>query len=116
MSATASTSKTNGAAAPDLAKVETEVERLLAREATAFQRDVEVERILKAFKLKCVAWPYYTVFTDDPFPSSPYDILDLEASCSTDDIKRKYRQLSLCASPIPFSPSSFADPAQSYSS
>ena len=54
MSATASTSKTNGAAAPDLAKVETEVERLLAREATAFQRDVEVERILKAFKLKCV--------------------------------------------------------------
>ena len=54
MSATASTSKANGAAAPDLAKVETEVERLLAREATAFQRDVEVERILKAFKLKCV--------------------------------------------------------------
>ncbi|KAL1673178.1 hypothetical protein EV122DRAFT_270873 [Schizophyllum commune] len=81
MSATASTSKTNGAAAPDLAKVETEVERLLAREATAFQRDVEVERILKAFKL------------------NPYDILDLEASCSTDDIKRKYRQLSLFIHP-----------------
>ncbi|KAL1663807.1 hypothetical protein GGF50DRAFT_102582 [Schizophyllum commune] len=81
MSATASTSKANGAAAPDLAKVETEVERLLAREATAFQRDVEVERILKAFKL------------------NPYDILDLEASCSTDDIKRKYRQLSLFIHP-----------------
>ncbi|KAL1753167.1 hypothetical protein FB107DRAFT_218409 [Schizophyllum commune] len=81
MSATASTSKVNGAAAPDLAKVETEVERLLAREATAFQRDVEVERILRAFKL------------------NPYDILDLEASCSTDDIKRKYRQLSLFIHP-----------------
>ncbi|KAI5886028.1 DnaJ-domain-containing protein [Schizophyllum commune H4-8] len=81
MSATASTSKANTPAAPDLAKVETEVERLLAREATAFQRDVEVERILKAFKL------------------NPYDILDLEASCSTDDIKRKYRQLSLFIHP-----------------
>ncbi|KAL1740236.1 hypothetical protein HDZ31DRAFT_47885 [Schizophyllum fasciatum] len=77
MSAAASTSK----AAPDLAKVETEVDRLLSREATAFQRDVEVERILKAFKL------------------NPYDILDLEASCSADDIKKKYRQLSLFIHP-----------------
>ena len=31
-----------------------EIEKLLNREATAFQREVEVERILKAFKLKCV--------------------------------------------------------------
>lgn len=29
-----------------------DVEKLLSREATAFQREVEVERILKAFKLK----------------------------------------------------------------
>ena len=32
-----------------------ELERLLNREASAFQREVEVERILKAFKLKCVS-------------------------------------------------------------
>ena len=31
-----------------------DIERLLSREATAFQREMEVERILKAFKLKCV--------------------------------------------------------------
>ena len=29
-----------------------ELEKLLSREASAFQREVEVERILKAFKLK----------------------------------------------------------------
>jgi DnaJ family protein C protein 8 len=33
---------------------EAEIDKLLSREATAFQRDAEVERILKAFKLKCV--------------------------------------------------------------
>ena len=32
-----------------------DIEKLLNREASAFQREVEVERILKAFKLKCVA-------------------------------------------------------------
>lgn len=29
-----------------------DLDKLLSREASAFQRDVEVERILKAFKLK----------------------------------------------------------------
>jgi DnaJ homolog subfamily C member 8 len=29
-----------------------ELEKLLSREASAFQRELEVERILKAFKLK----------------------------------------------------------------
>jgi DnaJ homolog subfamily C member 8 len=32
--------------------VDKELEKLLSREASAFQRDIEVERILKAFKLK----------------------------------------------------------------
>jgi len=32
-----------------------DIDKILAREATAFQREVEVERILKAFKLKYVA-------------------------------------------------------------
>ena len=31
-----------------------DIEKLLSREATAFQREIEVERILKAFKLKYV--------------------------------------------------------------
>lgn len=31
-----------------------DIEKLLSREASAFQRELEVERILKAFKLKCV--------------------------------------------------------------
>ena len=31
-----------------------EIDRLLSRQANALQREVEVERILKAFKLKCV--------------------------------------------------------------
>ncbi|TRM64362.1 hypothetical protein BD626DRAFT_491559 [Schizophyllum amplum] len=81
MSAAASTSKARAPAEPDTAKIASEVDKLLAREATAFQRDVEVERILKAFKL------------------NPYDILDLEASCSPEEIKKKYRQLSLFIHP-----------------
>ena len=32
--------------------VDSELEQLLSKEASAFQREVEVERILKAFKLK----------------------------------------------------------------
>lgn len=31
-----------------------ELEKLLSREASALTRELEVERILKAFKLKCV--------------------------------------------------------------
>ncbi|KAL9714392.1 DnaJ subfamily C member 8 [Leucoagaricus gongylophorus] len=58
-----------------------DIEKLLNREASAFQREVEVERILKAFKL------------------NPYDILDLEFSATPEDIKKKYRQLSLFIHP-----------------
>ncbi|KAI0734116.1 DnaJ-domain-containing protein [Fomitopsis betulina] len=58
-----------------------DIEKLLSREATAFQREVEVERILKAFKL------------------NPYEILDLPQEASADDIKKKYRQLSLFIHP-----------------
>lgn len=45
-SASASSSKS--------AKEDLDIEKILNREASAFQREVEVERILKAFKLKCV--------------------------------------------------------------
>lgn len=47
-SAAASSSKPASTAPP----ANDDLEKLLNREATAFQREVEVERILKAFKLK----------------------------------------------------------------
>ncbi|CAL1716343.1 unnamed protein product [Somion occarium] len=76
MSAQASTSTAKTATPTD-----DEVERLLSREATAFQREVEVERILKAFKL------------------NPYEILDLPDTATAEEIKKKYRQLSLFIHP-----------------
>ena len=42
------------ASASSATATDAELEKLLNREASAFQREVEVERILKAFKLKCV--------------------------------------------------------------
>jgi len=58
-----------------------DLEKALNREATALQRELEVERILKAFKL------------------NPYDILDIEYSSTAEEIKRRYRQLSLIIHP-----------------
>lgn len=58
-----------------------DIEKLLSREATAFQRELEVERILKAFKL------------------NPYEILDISEDATPEDIKKKYRQLSLFIHP-----------------
>ncbi|OBZ72230.1 J domain-containing protein spf31 [Grifola frondosa] len=58
-----------------------DIEKLLSREATAFQRELEVERILKAFKL------------------NPYEVLDISEDASPEDIKKKYRQLSLFIHP-----------------
>ncbi|KAG1887005.1 DnaJ-domain-containing protein [Suillus subluteus] len=60
---------------------DTDIEQLLSREASAFQRELEVERILKAFKL------------------NPYDILDIDESSKPEGIKRRYRQLSLFIHP-----------------
>ncbi|KAG8748155.1 hypothetical protein FRC10_008888 [Ceratobasidium sp. 414] len=58
-----------------------DLDKLLAREATAFQRGIEVERILKAFKL------------------SPYELLGLDMGATPTDIKKRYRQLSLFIHP-----------------
>ncbi|KAH9972818.1 DnaJ-domain-containing protein [Lactifluus volemus] len=66
---------------PAKALSDAELDRLLNREASAIQRELEVDRILSAFKL------------------NPYDILDLETSAKADDIKKKYRQLSLFIHP-----------------
>ena len=41
---------------PDNSISDGELEKLLNREASAFQRELEVERILVAFKLKCVLY------------------------------------------------------------
>ncbi|KAF8813312.1 DnaJ-domain-containing protein [Phlegmacium glaucopus] len=76
MSPNATTSST-----PKPAKDDLDIDKILNREASAFQREVEVDRILKAFKL------------------NPYDILDIQESATGEEIKRKYRQISLFIHP-----------------
>ncbi|CAE6456780.1 unnamed protein product [Rhizoctonia solani] len=58
-----------------------ELDKILSREASALQRDVEVDRNLKAFKL------------------NPYDVLGLDPTCTPTDIKKRYRHLSLFIHP-----------------
>ncbi|PPQ83449.1 hypothetical protein CVT25_007040 [Psilocybe cyanescens] len=60
---------------------ELDIEKILNREASAYQREVEVERILKAFKLNA------------------YDILDIDETATMEEIKKKYRQISLFIHP-----------------
>jgi hypothetical protein len=50
MSTQAIPSKSSSDTAPTIS--DAELEKLLSREASAFQRELEVERILKAFKLE----------------------------------------------------------------
>ncbi|KAF8604673.1 DnaJ-domain-containing protein [Ceratobasidium sp. AG-I] len=81
---TASTSTAKLGSGPSTAtdaKLADDLDRLLAREATALQRDIEVERILKAFKL------------------NSYEILGLYTDATQADIKKRYRQLSLFIHP-----------------
>ncbi|KAF8312509.1 chaperone regulator [Clavulina sp. PMI_390] len=59
-----------------------DLEKTLNREAAAFQRDMEVERILKAFKL------------------NPYDILGMDYfDVTEEDVKKRYKKLSLFIHP-----------------
>ncbi|TFY83221.1 hypothetical protein EWM64_g787 [Hericium alpestre] len=67
--------------AADAVISDADLEKLLNREASAFQRELEVDRILNAFKL------------------NPYDILDLDQSVTPEGVKKKYRQLSLFIHP-----------------
>ncbi|KZP00599.1 DnaJ-domain-containing protein [Calocera viscosa TUFC12733] len=60
---------------------EIELDRLLKQEESAFSKELEVERILKAFKL------------------NPYDVLDIDYNASPSEIKKRYRQLSLFIHP-----------------
>ncbi|KAG6334648.1 hypothetical protein ID866_4444 [Astraeus odoratus] len=72
---------TSASAASSSTGADADLEQVLSREASAFQRELEVERILKAFKF------------------NPYDILDLDVTAKPEDIKRKYRQISLFIHP-----------------
>jgi DnaJ homolog subfamily C member 8 len=101
-----STSNTNTPAdssTPATALSDAELDRLLNREASAIQRELEVDRILTAFKLKYVfasPFPLFSVLISHFFPPSPYDVFDLEPSATAEDIKKRYRQLSLCEQPL----------------
>lgn len=76
-----------------------ELEKLLNREASAFQRELEVERILKAFKLKYVVLRNLVkYFILQLCLLSPYDILDVDEKIPAEGVKKKYKQLSLCVS------------------
>ncbi|KAF8632272.1 hypothetical protein AX15_002015 [Amanita polypyramis BW_CC] len=100
MSAEASSSSTSipptsNATAPS---ADDELEKLLSREASVFQREVEVERILKAFKLKYGHIFYIYTFIHTLL-SSPYDIFDIRESATAEEIKKKYKQISLFIHP-----------------
>ncbi|ORZ07015.1 DnaJ-domain-containing protein [Lobosporangium transversale] len=58
-----------------------DIERMLEVEASAVQKDAEVERIMACFKL------------------DPYDILELDMNCVEKDIKMAYRRKSLMIHP-----------------
>lgn len=101
MSPTASSSSSKSpsntpSSAPTPAISDAELDKLLSREASAFQREIEVERILKAFKLKCVHFLPFIYFYLTSHIYSPYDILDIPETATQEEIKRRYRQLSLC--------------------
>ncbi|KAF9579346.1 hypothetical protein BGW38_004436 [Lunasporangiospora selenospora] len=58
-----------------------DIDRILEVEASAVQKDAEVERIIVCFRL------------------DPYDILELEMGCTEKDIKAAYRKKSLMIHP-----------------
>ncbi|KZV97478.1 chaperone regulator [Exidia glandulosa HHB12029] len=78
-SSTPTPSSSSKAGAADTSTAD--IEKLLSREATAFQRESEVERIFAAFKL------------------NPYEILDLDQVSTPEEIKKQYRKLSLFIHP-----------------
>ncbi len=107
MSKDPSTSNTPAeSSTPPPAISDADLERLLNREASAIQRELEVDRILNAFKLKSVfvyspSWaPPRCLYIFTPLLCSPYDILDLAPSVTAEGVKKRYRQLSLCELPL----------------
>ncbi|KAI5122772.1 hypothetical protein M0805_009854 [Coniferiporia weirii] len=82
-SSSTSTPKAATATAPatPATDAERELEKMLSREASALNREMECERILKAFKL------------------NPYELLDIDENATPEAIKKRYRQLSLFIHP-----------------
>ncbi|GBE88382.1 J domain-containing protein [Sparassis crispa] len=80
-SSSSTTANSSSTSTPAPSANDVDIEKLLSREANAFQREMEVERILKAFKL------------------NPYEILDITEDATPEDVKKKYRQLSLFIHP-----------------
>jgi hypothetical protein len=103
------TTEASNAGAPSTS--EDDLEKILSREASALQRELEVERILKSFKLKCVISEPLLSLCDahvhcfacalHALGFSPYDILDVEDNATHEVIKKRFRQLSLCESSSP---------------
>lgn len=64
-----------------MAQEEDDVDALLAREASEFTRDKEIDRVMNAF------------------PLDAYSVLELQPGCTLDDIKKEYRKRSLLIHP-----------------
>ncbi|KAF7374799.1 J domain-containing protein spf31 [Mycena sanguinolenta] len=66
---------------PPTSGTDAELERLLSKTASSVASSEEVERMLKSFKL------------------NPFDILDIDESSTPEEIKKRYKQLSLIIHP-----------------
>ncbi|KAJ7274289.1 DnaJ-domain-containing protein [Mycena haematopus] len=66
---------------PPTSDTEAEIDRLLSKTASSIASSEEVERMLKSFKL------------------NPFDILDIDESSTPEEIKKRYKQLSLMIHP-----------------
>jgi len=64
-----------------MASTDPNLDKVIAKDASDFIRELEVERIIRAFKL------------------NPYDILDLPVGASENDVKKQYRKKSLLIHP-----------------
>jgi preprotein translocase subunit Sec63 len=101
---TTMTSASSSTAATTPGMTDEELEKLLHREASAFNREMEVERILKAFKLKYVLFVQYCLFPRTELLAvlcSPFEILDINEDSTPEAVKKRYKQLSLCEHPSP---------------
>ena len=106
-----STTKPPAPAPPASGAGTDDIEKLLSREATAFQREMEVERILKAFKLKC-AFPatFPSTSANDLYPH-PVSIARTRSSTCHKKRRQMTSRRSIASShfvslPLPAQPSS----------
>lgn len=77
--------------APNPTQDDLEIDKILNREASAFQREIEVTQVRTQHLLLANLIKLGTCSI------SPYDILDIQETVTGEEIKKKYRQISLCA-------------------